>query len=194
MTSGETFFWQLMPVQTARFLVRPIEISDRAEFVRVLATSRELHDPWSPLRPENTDDNWLFERQWEQQVRGECVKLVAFAADGRIAAFANLNNIARGVSESANAGWSVNAEFAGQGAATETVTAMLDIAFAPAPRGLGLHRVACGVMPENHRSLRVAEKCGFRREGFAPELIKIAGKWRDHVLFAKLADEHRTDR
>jgi len=91
---------------------------------------------------------------------------------------------------SANAGWSVNAAFAGQGVMTEVVTALLDVAFAPRPHGLGLHRVAAGIMPENARSLRVAEKCGFRREGYAVELVNIAGAWRDHVCFAKLAREH----
>lgn len=191
MTANAEFLWEIDPIQTPRLLVRPLEDTDRREFVRVIAASRDLHDPWMPLRPEDADNDWLFDRQWEQQMSGHAAKFVAFAPNGRIAAFVNLNNITRGVSESANAGWSVNVEFAGQGIATEAVTAMLDIAFAPAPRGLGLHRVACGVMPENVRSLRVAGKCGFRREGFAPQLIKIAGEWRDHVLFAKLASEHR---
>ena len=191
MSEGPGPAYWVRPIQTARFTVRPLDLPDRAEFVRAVGASRALHDPWSPLRPEDVDDDRLFSRQWEQHAAGRCVKLVAVAADGRIAAFVNLNDVVRGVSECANAGWSVNAEFAGQGVATEAVTAMLDIAFADGPAGLGLHRVACGVMPENTRSLRVAEKCGFRREGFALKLIKIAGLWRDHVLFAKLAQEHR---
>lgn len=176
--------------QTARFLVRPVREDDRAEFVRVLVLSRELHAPWFPLLPPDLGEGWLFDRALQTQAEERSARFVAEAADGRIAAFANLNDIQRGVTQSANAGWAVSAEFAGSGVATEVVAAMLDLAFLPAPRGVALHRVAAGIMPENARSLRVAEKCGFRREGFAPRLIQIAGEWRDHVLFAKLVDEH----
>jgi ribosomal-protein-alanine N-acetyltransferase len=35
----------------------------------------------------------------------------------------------------------------------------------------------------------VAEKAGFRREGFAPGLVRIDGAWRDHVLFGILETE-----
>ena len=55
---------------------------------------------------------------------------------------------------------------------------------------MNLHRVSCGIMPHNTRSLRVAEKVGFRREGYAKELVCIAGEWQDHLLFARLASEH----
>jgi ribosomal-protein-alanine N-acetyltransferase len=44
-------------------------------------------------------------------------------------------------------------------------------------------------MPSNGPSLRVAEKLGFRREGFAQRYLHIAGKWEDHILFAKLSDD-----
>jgi ribosomal-protein-alanine N-acetyltransferase len=83
----------------------------------------------------------------------------------------------------------VSAEVVGRGLATEGVRALLDVAFA-APPGLALHRVQANVIPDNVRSLRVAEKAGFRREGYAPRYLKIAGEWRDHVMFAILADEH----
>jgi ribosomal-protein-alanine N-acetyltransferase len=46
------------------------------------------------------------------------------------------------------------------------------------------------VLPRNARSLRVAEKCGFRREGLALRYLHIAGVWEDHVMFAKVSDEH----
>lgn len=155
-----------------------------------MSASRLLHTPWVPLRPVEQTDAELFERQLEQHQTGESAKFIAVDTEGHIAAFVNLNNVMGGVSCSANAGWSVSASFAGQGVATEAVGTLLDIAFSAAPAGLGLHRVACAIMPANVRSLRVAEKCGFRLEGYAKGLIRIAGRWEDHVLFAKLVEEH----
>jgi ribosomal-protein-alanine N-acetyltransferase len=37
-------------------------------------------------------------------------------------------------------------------------------------------------MPENERSANLLKKLGFEREGFARSYLKIAGRWRDHVL------------
>jgi ribosomal-protein-alanine N-acetyltransferase len=33
------------------------------------------------------------------------------------------------------------------------------------------------------------ERLGFRREGYSPRYLKIAGRWRDHVRWAILAEE-----
>ncbi len=171
------------------FHLRATVESDRPEWLRALRASRELHAPWFPSVDERGGYEGLFDSGLERHASGNAWRGLAIAPDGRIAAWVNLNDISRGVSESANAGWSVSVDFAGRGVVTWAVGAMLDHAFAD--DGLRLHRVACGIMPANHRSLRVAEKCGFRREGFAKELIRIAGRWEDHVLLAKLASEHR---
>jgi ribosomal-protein-alanine N-acetyltransferase len=45
------------------------------------------------------------------------------------------------------------------------------------------------IRPENHASLRVVEKLGFRPEGLRPNYLHIDGEWRDHLLFALNADE-----
>lgn len=174
---------------TPRLTVRPLVPADREAWIAGILASAEMHAPWVSAR----GPDWNAEAEWEVLVAklGDgSARFVGVAADGRIAAWVNLNQVIRGATQGAIAGWSVNAEFAGGGYATEAVAALLDLAFSPEPAGLALHRVSAGIMPENLRSLRVAEKCGFRREGFAPKLVKIAGEWRDHVLFAKLAEEH----
>jgi ribosomal-protein-alanine N-acetyltransferase len=74
----------------------------------------------------------------------------------------------------------------GQGLTGEAIELVLGFAF----ERVGLHRVQAAIMPRNARSLRVVEKLGFRREGFAERYLQIAGKWEDHVLFAMTAEEH----
>ena len=45
------------------------------------------------------------------------------------------------------------------------------------------------IRPENHPSLRVVEKLGFRYEGLRRRFIHINGEWRDHFAFALVAEE-----
>jgi ribosomal-protein-alanine N-acetyltransferase len=51
---------------------------------------------------------------------------------------------------------------------------------------LGLHRVEAACLPRNAASRALLKGCGFLEEGLATSYIKIAGKWEDHVLYAKV--------
>lgn len=165
--------------------LRALTPDDRAEYTRVLALSEPLHAPWSPLRPPGDTWDALFDRQVARHADGACWKGVAVLPDGRIAGFFNLNEIVRGPFQNAYAGWSVNAEVAGRGYATQGVAALLAVAF----ERLGLHRVQANIVPRNVRSVGVAERCGFRREGVALRYLRIAGVWEDHAMYAITAEE-----
>ncbi len=184
----------VLELQTPRMLLRTWRDTDRAEFVRVNQISRELWLPWTPTASPGRTLDQEFDRTFEasrsgMQTGSHC-RLVGQLQNGCIAGFFSLSEIVRGVFQNAYAGWRVSADVTGQGYATEGVQALLDLAFAPPPCGLELHRVQANVIPTNAASLRVAAKCGFRREGYAPRYLQIAGEWQDHVMFAKLADEH----
>lgn len=172
----------------------PVE-SDRAEFIRAMTASDEHLRPWMPRRQDGeTTDGWFtrsLERANREWTQGIGVRCYGFLDDGRMAGAFSLNNIVRGVFQNADAGWMVMADCLRRGIATEGVTALLDLALSSAPQGLGLHRVQANIIPRNIASLRVARKCGFREEGLARAMIQINGVWEDHVMFAKLADEHR---
>ncbi len=168
-----------------RLRLRALDEADRDEFIRVMALSEPLHAPWSPLRPPGDTWNALFERVLSLHRSGHHWKGVGVLPDGRFGGFFNLNEIARGPFQNAYAGWSVNAEVAGQGIATLGVTALLGVAFCE----LGLHRVQANIIPRNVRSVRVAEKCGFRLEGLGLRYVRIAGVWEDHLLFARTVEE-----
>lgn len=181
-------------VRTERMVLRPLVMADRAEYLRLLEVSREHFAPWWPLPDPTKSMEVVFDEQvartHSEELTGTGLRRVAVLHGGPMVALLNLSQIFRGPFQNAFCGWSVSAEHVGRGLASEAVWGMLDAAFAPAPRGLGLHRVQANVIPSNVASLRVAEKCGFRREGMAKEYLKIAGTWQDHVMFAKLTSEH----
>ncbi len=69
---------------------------------------------------------------------------------------------------------------------TEIVERSVDYLFSE----LNLHRIAACYIPENIASARVLEKCGFEQEGYARSYLNIAGRWRDHILTAKINPHH----
>ncbi|MFQ5438873.1 MAG: GNAT family N-acetyltransferase, partial [Paracoccaceae bacterium] len=56
---------------------------------------------------------------------------------------------------------------------------------------LDLSRVQAGCLPENTASRALLEKAGFKYEGVAQSYLQIAGRWRTHVLYAKLRSDRR---
>jgi len=50
------------------------------------------------------------------------------------------------------------------------------------------------VQPTNRRSLALVTRLDFTREGYSRRYVKIAGRWRDHVRYAMLAEDWRAKR
>ncbi len=64
------------------------------------------------------------------------------------------------------------------------LAAVLDAAFGD----LGLHRVEANIQPANQRSIRLARRLGFEKEGISPGYLIVDGKWRDHERWAIRAE------
>jgi ribosomal-protein-serine acetyltransferase len=76
----------------------------------------------------------------------------------------------------------------GRGTMTAAVRALLHLAFGE----WQLHRVEIRLDLENARSMALAERVGFRREGSLREAMFLAGAFRDDAVYALLAPEWRT--
>ncbi|MGZ8599938.1 MAG: GNAT family N-acetyltransferase [Actinomycetota bacterium] len=165
-----------------RTRIRPPGPQDEPEFTERVRASRSLHRSWTDL-PDTP------ERFGELLARAaaptEAAFLIVRAEDGAIAGVANLSQIFLGNFRSAYLGYSAFVPFDGRGHMTAGIRLVLRQAFGP----LGLHRVEANVQPDNARSIALVERLGFRREGYSPRYLKIAGRWRDHVRYAILAED-----
>src|SRR5688500_11508478 len=182
---------------TPRLVLRPPRTNDVGEIRRLLRSNHEHLKPWNPAPPPGDDPTSITEvskavlRQRREWKRGSSFVFMTALRDepakfiGKIA----LNGVMRGAMYGAYLGYWVDVEHQGKGMVTEAIAAVLDFAFGPA----GLHRVQAAIMPRNTRSLRVIEKLGFRREGYAERYLQIAGHWEDHILFARTREEHAAE-
>jgi RimJ/RimL family protein N-acetyltransferase len=75
----------------------------------------------------------------------------------------------------------------GRGAATQAVRLLARWAFAE----LGLARLELTCGPDNEASQRVAERCGFTREGLLRSHVPFKGSRRDSVIYSLLPGELR---
>ena len=96
-----------------------------------------------------------------------------------------LANIRRGFAQAGSLGYWMGAPFARQGLMTAAVRAVIPFAFGT----LRLHRVEAACIPANAASVRLLEKTGFQREGFARQYLCINGVWQDHLLYARLRSD-----
>jgi ribosomal-protein-alanine N-acetyltransferase len=96
-----------------------------------------------------------------------------------------LSNVRRGVTQCCALGYWIGERFSRQGYMFEAVRALVPFIFST----LGLHRIEAACLPSNQASQNLLMKVGFRQEGVALRYLQINGEWRDHVLFALLADE-----
>lgn len=88
-------------------------------------------------------------------------------------------------SRRAELGYSTLAKRWGQGLGTRIAGALIALSFGP----LDLLRLEADVDPRNPGSLRVLEKHGFQREGYARERWLVGGEIADGVLLALLRRE-----
>lgn len=96
-----------------------------------------------------------------------------------------ISNIRRGVAETGTLGYWMGEKFANQGYMKEALLAVCEDIF----RVHNLHRIEAATVLENKQSQGLLRRCGFHEEGVARKYLRINGEWRDHILFARLAED-----
>lgn len=167
-------------IETARYRLRPLRSSD-AEFLKTWLTDPKLYVYWGK-RAGKTDKNpellfaaapkpsksfhWGIARKDSDEVVGELwVYLIENDRMGKVA-------------------FRVAPSEGGRGCATEALSAAIDFCFAETE----LKRLWTDVDIRNAASVRVLEKCGFRREGLIRE-GKMVSTYCDYYLYGLLRSD-----
>ena len=176
-----------MAVGDRCFLRRPTS-RDREAYLALRHRSAAFLRRWEPVPPRGRTAAEQF-AAWFRSSRGARHEklLICRKADGALLGAVNINEIVRGPSQSAYLGYWIGAPHARQGYMTEA----LQLALAHAFRTLRLHRLEANILPENRAPLALVKRAGFRREGYSPGYLKIAGRWADHVRWALRVENWR---
>lgn len=169
-----------------RVHLRPPLRSDQQSFIARARGSRTLHRGWVQA-PETSSAYGAYVARYnttQAEPRNAGFLVLRNDDDAMVGVF-NFSEIVRGAFHSAYIGYYAFAPLAREGYMTEGFALALDFAF----RRLRLHRVEANVQPGNRLSIALVTRVGFDREGYSRRYVKIAGRWRDHVRFAMLAED-----
>ncbi|MEP7328840.1 MAG: GNAT family N-acetyltransferase [Betaproteobacteria bacterium] len=171
-----------------RVYLRPPQRSDAAAFVAAVRASRQAHGRWTSAPATRERFVSFVDRFKRGTAPATHASYLMLTRDDEIAGIFNFSEIVRGVFLSTYLGYYGFSPWIGHGYMREGMALALDVAF----RQLKLHRVEVNIQPANLRSVALAERTGFTREGYSRRYVKLGGRWRDHLRFAMLAEDWRT--
>ena len=179
-------------IVTERMILRPPVHADFRAWTALRRDSESFLKPWEPAwAPDHLSRKAFTNRvYWAQRAIGQGTALPLFLLrqEGEVLLGAiTLDNIRRGPAQDGTLGYWVGAPFARQGYMREAIQALTHHAFTH----LDLSRLSAACLPENEASRGVLESCGFKYEGVAQSYLQIAGRWRNHVLYANLRADRR---
>lgn len=143
--------------------------------------------PWEPTR----DPEYFSEYGIKMRIKNALLSfkqqsgfhfVVLTKNNDEVIAICNFSNIVRGSFDACHLGYAVSHQYQGQGYMQESLEAAIEYVF----NKFKLHRIMANYIPENERSGKLLSRLGFEKEGYARNYLKIAGKWQDHVLTAKI--------
>jgi [ribosomal protein S5]-alanine N-acetyltransferase len=165
-------------------------VPDYSGWSELRGESRAFLSPWEPSWATDELSKGAFRRrlkryQRESRLDSAYAFFVFKADDDALMGGCTLSNVRRGVTQCCSLGYWIGERFSQQGFMYDAVRTLVPFIFST----LGLHRIEAACLLSNDASKRLLIKSGFRQEGIARRYLQINGEWRDHILFALLADD-----
>lgn len=177
-------------IPAARIHLRLPRMEDHAQWARLRRDSADFLRPWEPVWAPDHLSRAAFRNRvrWAERLQeeGRGVPLMLFrSSDEKLLGALTLDNVRRGPAQVGTVGYWIGAPFARQGYMGEALGALKAHAF----NAMDLSRLEAACLPENAASRAVLERAGFRHEGMAQAYLMIAGRWREHALYAALRED-----
>ena len=170
--------------------LRQPQMSDFPEWAALREKSRPFLEPWEPTWPADDLTRGAFRRRLKRYAEDhrtdQAYSFFIFRADGNVlVGGVTLSNIRRGVAQASSIGYWMGAPYARRGLMSRALRALIPFSF----NNLRLHRLEAACITTNAASIRLLEKSGFQREGYARQYLCINGMWQDHLQYARLQDD-----
>ena len=175
-----------------RVVLRTPVLGDYAQWSRLREESRAFLAPWEPVWLADDLTRLAFRRRlrrYQREIRnGTGYPFFVFSSDGEtLVGGLTMGQLQRGVAQTVTLGYWMGRPYAGKGLMSSAVRTVLGFAFDT----LHLNRVEAACLPHNAASIRLLEKVGFHREGYARKYLCIDGRWQDHLLYGIVRDDPR---
>src|SRR5215470_3421647 len=170
-----TGFAETMPaIENDRVVLRLPQMADHAEWAALREQSRAFLGPWEPIWPVDDLTRGAFRRRLkryaEDQRSDQAYSFFIFRkAYNVLVGGITLANVRRGVAQAGSIGYWIGEPFAREGMMTDALATLIPFSFAT----LRLHRIEAACIPTNTASIRLLEKSGFEREGYARQYLCI---------------------
>lgn len=180
-----------MKYETDRLVLQILTDAAADRVLQFYQDNREVFEPYEVERSQNfytgQYQKTLLQCEYNLAVKQSAVRFWVFEKKEpeRVIGTVSLQGIRRDFYCSATLGYKFDREFWGRGYAGESVRKCLEIAFME----MNLHRIEAFTLPENKPSRNLLERLGFAWEGTKRQSVKLHGCWRDHEVYALLAEE-----
>jgi ribosomal-protein-alanine N-acetyltransferase len=180
----------LPPIAGDGIVLRTPQMADYAAWAALREQSRDFLVPWEPTWPADDLTRAAFRQRLKRYAEDlrtdQAYPFFLFRKeDNVLVGGLALANVRRGVAQAGSLGYWIGAPHVRRGYMTAAVRALIPVVFDL----LRLHRVEAACIPSNIASVRLLEKTGFRREGYARAYLCINGMWQDHLLYAQLRSD-----
>ncbi|WP_138511707.1 GNAT family N-acetyltransferase [Maricaulis alexandrii] len=172
--------------------LRAPRIEDYEAWAKLRSASRAHTEPWEPAWTADELSKGAFRRRIERYDADRNAGtgypfFVTRLRDDVLLGACNLNNVRRGVLQSADIGYWIGTPYVRKGFTRAAVRRVVAFAFDE----LRLHRIEAACQPNNMASRTLLEGVGFSHEGLSRSYLNIAGEWRDHERYAMISTDPR---
>lgn len=180
-----------MNYETERLLMKILPDTAAGQTLQFYQDNREVFEQYEADRSQNfytlSYQKALLHCEYNLAIKQSAARFWVYekTCPERIIGTVSLQDIRRGFCQSCGLGYKFDQRVWRRGYAKESIAQCIWIAF----REMNLHRIEAQTLPENEASRKLLEGLGFAWEGTKRQGVKLHGTWRDHEVYALLAEE-----